>query len=1001
MLVSRKTMRVILLISVICCQATATVLHLRSSRGSASGPVVTGGPGREASSPFWPPSSSQQAVVEEGSDDDFVNDGDGGVKVAPAPVKKVVEKPKTGGMYGSPTGQWSGAMDAPDTVIVKPKAVKKSKAVKDSASTDGGMYGSPNGHWSGTLEAPGMAKDEAVIVKPKAVKKSASVEATPVKIEKEKGPEGIHDNDLLYDTPPKHSANPMYSSPGSAPLDTEPMMKAPPAATPAPPSPPPPPPPPPPSPPPAPKPSPPPAEPVATTKSPAADKPILVPPKIPGKPGQKVKKVKKSKAQKTSKPQPQPQPTVVEDPDADFLRDGPDPVGAAAESIPVTTTAAPQVTRKKKRHSAAIKEHSSYGAPGRSGVEITVPGMKVAGLGYGAPTETTESNGESLKVEPQVAKKEPRKDLPSYGAPGSDAQTQIETAAASAKNKVETAASSAKEELTSRGLPGYGAPDQRTGTGAQTEVETTAAKKEPHTSGGIADYGAPGQGAGTEAQTTAAHEPAGGPGRSYGAKPHAAHGEHSHHSSSGHGSHGSHGHEESHGSHGHEESHGSHGHEESHGSHGHEEAHGHGHGHGHSAGAHSVAVGLVASVVLIPIVVFMALSDSIVAELTLKMLDTFISIFLAVLWFNCFTQALVTFEVAQMFPYAEEVFGLVQILALYAIAMVIAYLWRDEKKTLITFCSCGAHYIAFASISTAGMTQQDFSEDAADGAIEPVMSFTFCAVIIGFLLGLSFINHKLWRRDVEHEKLHECIDELELDIMGLTASFGITQAVRHAITGRYPPLGHFFLFLQKYSGDATGHGHHYHHAAWQRWFMFFWAVGIAVFASFLLPALNKVQGGKMAHQFVHILKVILIMLVAWGFLLWGQWEFYENLFTGDPMFGHMLFAVIATLCCLAFLCIMAKHLGDNPTVEQRETSSITITGVSLVAAWSWEHCFNLAFDIIGDEYQVGYKGLVPKLVLATLIPLALIPTYVMHIKTRVIEDEERFMLLAHDGHGHH
>eukprot|EP00933_Yihiella_yeosuensis_P062068 TRINITY_DN649_c0_g2_i1.p1 TRINITY_DN649_c0_g2~~TRINITY_DN649_c0_g2_i1.p1 ORF type:complete len:1064 (+),score=260.91 TRINITY_DN649_c0_g2_i1:104-3295(+) len=438
--------------------------------------------------------------------------------------------------------------------------------------------------------------------------------------------------------------------------------------------------------------------------------------------------------------------------------------------------------------------------------------------------------------------------------------------------------------------------------------------------------------------------------------------------------------------------------------------HGH-HSHRHSAGAHSVAVGLIASVVLMPLVVFMVLTDSIVAELTMKMLDTFISIFLAVLWFNCFTQALVTFEVAKMFPYATEVFGLVQILALYAIAMAIAYMWRDEKKTLITFCSCGAHYIAFASISTAGMSQSDFSENMADGIYEPVMSFSFCGVIIAFLLGMSVVNHYVWRKDVEHEKLHECIDELELDILGLTASFAITQAVRHAITGRYPPM-HFLLIQMSSQNYNTldsqllgeGHGHHYHHQAWQRYFMLFWAIGLACIASVVLPALSKVHGSWMLHKFTHVLKVVMIMLVAWGFLLWGQWEFYENLFTGDPMFGHMVFAVIATLVCLATLVFMGKMMGDHPTPEVRETSSITITGISLVAAWSWEHCFNLAFDIIGQEYQVGYKGLVPKLVLCVIIPAALLPTYVQHIKTRVIEDEERFLLLSHhhgEEHGRH
>eukprot|EP00933_Yihiella_yeosuensis_P064267 TRINITY_DN6762_c0_g3_i1.p1 TRINITY_DN6762_c0_g3~~TRINITY_DN6762_c0_g3_i1.p1 ORF type:complete len:643 (-),score=111.45 TRINITY_DN6762_c0_g3_i1:313-2241(-) len=443
-------------------------------------------------------------------------------------------------------------------------------------------------------------------------------------------------------------------------------------------------------------------------------------------------------------------------------------------------------------------------------------------------------------------------------------------------------------------------------------------------------------------------------------------------------------------SHGHESA--SHGHGESHG-HGHEESHGHGHG-PPPAGANAVAVGLISTVVLVPLVVGMALAEGLVAELTMKLLDTFVSIFLAVLWFNCFTQALVTFEVAKAFPYAEEAFGIFQILALYAIANLVAYLWRDEKMTLITFCSCGAHYIAFAGIGVSGISQHHASEDLASGSYEPLVSFGFVIFLMACLIGVSAVNHYTWRNDVKHDRLHECIDELELDILGLMVSFVITQAVRQAITGRYPPSEHL-LFMQEQGHD------HYEHKAWQRWFMFGWAVGLTVLSANVLPMLNKeAHHSPVMHKVVHIFKVIMIMLVAWGFLLWGQWEFFEHLFAGDVMFGHMVFSVSATLVCLAVLYVMAQLLGDNATQDQRETMNITITGVSLVAAWSWEHCFNIAFDIIGQTYQVGYKGLVPKLFLAIVIPAVLLPTYIKHVKFRVIETEEKHHHAQH-GHGDH
>eukprot|EP00930_Biecheleria_cincta_P067418 TRINITY_DN539_c0_g1_i1.p1 TRINITY_DN539_c0_g1~~TRINITY_DN539_c0_g1_i1.p1 ORF type:complete len:859 (-),score=174.57 TRINITY_DN539_c0_g1_i1:248-2824(-) len=491
------------------------------------------------------------------------------------------------------------------------------------------------------------------------------------------------------------------------------------------------------------------------------------------------------------------------------------------------------------------------------------------------------------------------------------------------------------------------------------------------------------------------HEESGHPG-------HQEHGEHGHvasehaHEEHGHGGHGEershHGHQE-HGEHGHVAS--EHAHEEhGHGGHGDHEESGH-HGHGHSQGAHAVAVGLIATVLLVPLVLWMALEDGLVSNLTFKMIDTFISIFLAVLWYNCFAQALVTFEVAKMFPYAAELFGLVQVLALYAVSMAVAYQWRDDNKKLITFCCCAAHCIAFSAISFSGNTQAHTSEDFADGNMEPVVSLLFCGLVIAAILLLSMANYTAWRKKADHGKLDHCVEELELDIIGLVGSFLITQSVRQALIGHYPPLGHFFLQLQ---GQAD-YSHGPAHESWQRMFMLAWAVSLTILSVVAVPRLDKLHGGWALHQVVHISKVLLIMLVAWGYLLWGQWEFFELLFHGDPMFGNMVFAVCCTLVAMGVLYGMAKIFGEGASAEQRKTNSMIITGIGLVAAWSWEHCFNLAFDVIGQEYQVGYKGLMPKLFLSIVIPAALLPTYVRHIKSRVIADEEREHAEEH-GHAH-
>lgn len=403
-----------------------------------------------------------------------------------------------------------------------------------------------------------------------------------------------------------------------------------------------------------------------------------------------------------------------------------------------------------------------------------------------------------------------------------------------------------------------------------------------------------------------------------------------------------------------------------------------------------MALGLIGAVVLIPVVMYMALGGGFLAELTLRMLDTFVSIFLAVLWFNTFNQFLVTFDVKGAFPYAVRIVSFVQVMVLYALANFVAWLWRDKTIHLTTFCVCGAHFIAFAGIGASSATQAHVSEVGDEWELP--ISWGFCFFVVGVIVAISLANHMIWRRHVEHEKMNEAVDELEIDILGLVVSFLITQAVRQSLTGRYPPLHLFMMFLQGQSAEVEANPHHFSHENWQIWFMLFWSVGLAILTAVMLPVLNRIEhnGGYSAHKGIHVIKVILVMCTAWGFLLWGDWAFFEMFFTGDEMFGRMVFACISTVVCLLTLVGLSFWAQQHDPEDQDFDSEVAIitAGISLVAAWSWEHTFNVAFNIVGQEYQVGYKGLVPKLFLAVVIPAAMLPTYVVHVRSRVVAMEE-------------
>jgi len=134
-------------------------------------------------------------------------------------------------------------------------------------------------------------------------------------------------------------------------------------------------------------------------------------------------------------------------------------------------------------------------------------------------------------------------------------------------------------------------------------------------------------------------------------------------------------------------------------------------------------------------------------------------------------------------------------------------------------------------------------------------------------------------------------------------------------------------------------------------------------------------------------QVVLIMCVAWGYLLWGEWQFYETYFHGDKMFGKMVFAVIATCVCLMIITALAFATNERFS-NAKGYADLCVMAVSLVAAWSWEHCFHTAVNVISEQYQVGYGGLVPKLVIALGIPLVILPGYITFLKPIAAEIDE-------------
>jgi hypothetical protein len=421
----------------------------------------------------------------------------------------------------------------------------------------------------------------------------------------------------------------------------------------------------------------------------------------------------------------------------------------------------------------------------------------------------------------------------------------------------------------------------------------------------------------------------------------------------------------------------------------------------HSLSSHSsadsVAVGLMAWIILNPVVIYMTLTKAAggqISFLTLRMVDISISIFLAVLWFSASSEVLKSDALHNFFPHAEEVFAVLQVLVLYILTMVVANSFRDNKYYLLAFCGCAGHYVAFAAIKAVGDGQQTAGSFVGHGA-SPYMSLLFCFVVLGILAMVSFVCFYSWRRYVDAKsELHFAIDELELDIIGLVLSFAIMQSVRHMLSGHYPEA-HMLLQMPQapmtLSADSdSGHGHS-HHTAAQRNKMLACAVGFTICSGLSLKFFEAVKERThyWMHKALHIVQVVLVMCAAWGYLLWGQWQFYESTFDGDLMFGNMIFAVVITV--ISILIILVLAFADNQFASVKAYGNLCIMAVSLMTAWSWEHCFHVAIEVIATQHEAAWGTIVPKLTIAILIPVIILPGYLTLIKPVVVEKEEVLM----------
>jgi len=434
-------------------------------------------------------------------------------------------------------------------------------------------------------------------------------------------------------------------------------------------------------------------------------------------------------------------------------------------------------------------------------------------------------------------------------------------------------------------------------------------------------------------------------------------------------------------------------------------------------------VGILGSAFVLPLVFALAQHHA-TAPFTWKLLDEFLAVFLAVIWFNAFGASLQGLTV-------ELLHFLVLYLGVYCL------FWRLRRKPVLLHgvCSIACHFVSFSAIKMGDGLQR--------GSSSAIVSLICCIMLFVGILSFWRVLHAVmgkvsgkmrnlndvhvgrpgmkkakamwsrarhlmhWNSNLGHQALHhphvtpegddalkhtvsspvqhtkveeekeeevsdeeaidefyEATDDLSWDVAGMCLAFTTLQAIRHAVFGELGNLEEGEGF-----GETPAEG------------LFFLVLGVACVLVFhYLSSLPRLP--KQGHWFVRNLKHVAIntssMASAWGFLAFARYIVLQLLFPGfSELFQTLVFAkamTASTILSLIFVQIAAvtgKHYRCVQAVVTLMESGLR--PISLMLALSWEKAFDGAYNA-----SVMKPGL--RLALAAIFPIILGPIYINFLK---------------------
>jgi len=372
------------------------------------------------------------------------------------------------------------------------------------------------------------------------------------------------------------------------------------------------------------------------------------------------------------------------------------------------------------------------------------------------------------------------------------------------------------------------------------------------------------------------------------------------------------------------------------------------------------AISFFAQIALLAVVFAMASAqDQTVKNYTWFLIDQVTAIFLAVMYFNAFDSLL---DFHGLGVQSKVWCSILHAIVMLAIVLGAAIALKKQQVALAILCGAGAHIVSFSSIHAAAGAQNSLVG----------MSYTFTMCIFGLgVLGLAFgiIGYLVYTSKkrlnlTEDDAFMDKTDDLENDFGAMAFSVVFTMFMRFVLTGHHPV------------DDDTD----FDHTRNQRTAMFFYAIACLIVAGFVVNFCSKKAADPSASYTVKrvmgFITSVATMNVAWAWLYWGEWQFFEALYPGEAIKGRVMFAIVVSLVGALGIVGLSKIKRDTKPGAKSE-KKVALVALSLLIAWSWELCFDAAVETMceGVAHPVWWK-------VGTTLTLAaiIVPVYAIYMK---------------------